>query len=193
MAPKPENFVLAEAPVDDPTNLRTLISHDPGVRLEDVDAFADHLVLSYRREALPRAAVWPLTETGYGDRRELEFDLELYSVGLGANPEWRSPMLRLGMGSFITPARIFDLDLASGELLLRKQQPVLGDFDPDDYEQHRDWAVAEDGTRIPISVVSRKGASRDAGAAAALRLRVLRGEHGPVVLGGSALAARPRR
>ncbi|HEY5853123.1 MAG TPA: S9 family peptidase [Aldersonia sp.] len=159
---KPENFVLAEAPVDDPTNLTTLIPHDPAVRLEDVDAFADHLVLSYRREALPRAALWPLTDTGYGARRELEFDLELYSVGLGANPEWRSPMLRLGMGSFITPAQIFDLDLATGELLLRKEQPVLGEFDANDYEQHRDWAIADDGTRIPISLVSRKGVQRPA-------------------------------
>ena len=58
---------------------------------------------SYRREALTRLAVWPLTDDGYGELTEIEFDEELFSVGLGANPEWAQPTLRLGFTSFITP------------------------------------------------------------------------------------------
>lgn len=155
---KAENFVLAEAPVGDPSNLTTLIAHRDDVRLEDVDAFADHLVVSYRREALTRVAVWPLTESGYGELRELEFDLELFAVGAGANPEWEQPTLRIGLTSFITPMRVFDYVPATGALLLRKEQPVLGGYDAKDYVQHRDWAVAEDGTRVPISLVWRADA-----------------------------------
>lgn len=154
---KAENFTLVEAPVGDPTDQRTLIEHRADVRLEDVDAFAGHLVVGYRREALTRLAVWPLTDTGYGERRELAFDEELYSVGAGSNPEWNSPLLRLGYTSFLTPSRVYDYRVATGELALRKQQPVLGGYDPADYEQHRDWAVAADGTRIPISIVHRVG------------------------------------
>ncbi len=86
---KAENFVLAEAPVSDPTSLTILIPHRSDVRLEEVDAFADHLVLGYRREALTRLAIWPLGEGGYGEFTEIAFDEELFSVGLGANPEWR--------------------------------------------------------------------------------------------------------
>ncbi|WP_068155253.1 S9 family peptidase [Rhodococcus phenolicus] len=153
---KAENFVLAEAPVDDPSALRTLIAHRDDVRLEDVDAFAGHLVLGYRREALTRLAVWPLTDDGYGELTELEFDEELFSVGPGANPEWNQPTLRLGFTSFITPSRVYDRVVETGEMLLRKAQPVLGEFDPAAYEQHRDWAVAQDGTRIPLSIVRRK-------------------------------------
>ncbi|MEZ5151343.1 S9 family peptidase [Rhodococcus zopfii] len=153
---KAENFVLAEAPVADPSALRTLIAHRDDVRLEDVDAFAGHLVLGYRREALTRLAVWPLTADGYGELTELEFDEELFSVGPGANPEWHQPTLRLGFTSFITPSRVYDRVVATGEMLLRKAQPVLGEFDPTAYEQHRDWAVAQDGTRIPLSIVRRK-------------------------------------
>ncbi|MEU7766427.1 S9 family peptidase [Nocardia sp. NPDC049190] len=156
---KAENFVLAEAPVDDPSAMTLLIGHRDDVRLEDVDPFRDHLVLSYRREALTRIAVWPLTESGYGERRELEFGLELFAVGTGANPEWEQPTLRIGLTSFITPMRVFDYVPATGELLLRKEQPVLGGFDANDYEQHREWAIAEDGTRIPISLVRRKNAA----------------------------------
>ncbi|MEU4316749.1 S9 family peptidase [Nocardia sp. NPDC024068] len=153
---KAENFVLAEAPADDPSQLRTLIGHRDDVRLEDVDAFAGQLVLSYRREALPRVAVWPLGPDGYGELRELEFDLELYSAGLGSCPEWDQPTLRLGLTSFITPTQVFDYVVDTGALLLRKEQPVLGGYDANDYVQHRDWAVAEDGTRIPISIVARR-------------------------------------
>ncbi|WP_040788392.1 S9 family peptidase [Nocardia paucivorans] len=160
---KAQNFVLAEAPVDDPSNMTVLIGHRDDVRLDDVDAFADHLVLGYRREALPRLAVWPLTEDGYGTLRELEFDAELYAVGLGTCPEWEQPTLRLGFTSFINPMRVYDYVPATDELLLRKEQPVLGGYDPNDYVQHRVWATAEDGTRLPISLVARRDVDRAAG------------------------------
>ncbi|WP_030522874.1 S9 family peptidase [Nocardia rhamnosiphila] len=160
---KAENFVLAEAPADDPSRLRTLIGHRDDVRLEDIDAFAGQLVLSYRREALPRVAVWPLTADGYGELRELEFELELYSAGLGSCPEWDQPTLRLGLTSFITPTQVFDYVVETGALLLRKEQPVLGGYEANDYVQHRDWAVAADGTRIPISIVARRDTDRVAG------------------------------
>ncbi|MCA2209341.1 S9 family peptidase [Nocardia rosealba] len=153
---KAENFVLAEAPATDPSNMTILIGHREDVRLEDIDAFADHLVLGYRRGALPRLAVWPLTPAGYGELTELEFGLELFSAGMGSSPEWEQPTLRVGVTSFITPMQVFDYVPATGELLLRKEQPVLGGYNAEDYEQHRDWAVASDGTRIPISLIQRR-------------------------------------
>ncbi|MEV0763913.1 S9 family peptidase [Nocardia sp. NPDC050435] len=155
---KAENFVLCEAPVADPSRMTQLIGHSDDVRLEDIDAFRDYLVLSYRREALPRVAVWPLTESGYGERRELDFDLELFSAGAGSSPEWEQPTLRIGLTSFLTPMRIYDYVPATGALLLRKEAPVLGGYDPDEYVQQRDWAIAGDGTRIPISLVWKKDA-----------------------------------
>ncbi|ATL65446.1 S9 family peptidase [Nocardia terpenica] len=153
---KAENFVLAEAPVEDPAAMTILIGHRDDVRLEDIDCFADHLVLSYRREALPRVAVWPLTSEGYGELTELDFGLELFSAGVSSNPEWAQPTLRVAVTSFITPTQVFDYVPETGELLLRKEQVVLGGYDPKDYEQHRDWAIAEDGTRVPISIVRRR-------------------------------------
>ncbi|MEW2014931.1 S9 family peptidase [Rhodococcus sp. NPDC076796] len=153
---KAENFLLAEAPVSDPLDQRTLVPHRDDVRVEDIDAFAGHLIFTYRREALTRMAIWPLTDEGYGEYRELEFEEELYSVGAGSNPEWDQPLLRMVYTSFITPGQVYDLDIASGELLLRKSQPVLGKFDAGDYVQHRDWATAPDGTQVPLSVIRRK-------------------------------------
>ncbi|PVY27369.1 S9 family peptidase [Williamsia muralis] len=151
-----ENFELLDAPVTDPTDTRVLVPHDPEVRIEDVDAFAGQLVLSYRREALPRLSIAQLDGSGTPEFVEVSFDEELYSAGLGGNPEWAAPRLRIGYTSFINPTEVFDLDVATGERTLLKRQQVLGDFDPADYEQYRDWATASDGTKIPLSVIRRR-------------------------------------
>jgi oligopeptidase B len=151
------NFTLTEAPVGDPTRQRTLIPHRDDVRLDGVDAFAGHLVVSYRREALPRIQLWPIGSDGdYGEPEEISFDSELMSSGLGSNPTWDSPKLRIRAGSLVTPAQIYDIALATGERTLLREQPVLGDYRPADYVERRDWARAEDGTtRVPVSIVHR--------------------------------------
>src|ERR1700757_1787232 len=152
------NFTLTEAPVSDPTRQRTLIPHRDDVRLDGVDAFAGHLVVSYRRAALPRIQLWPIdSDGGYGEPEEISFESELMSSGLGGNPNWKSPKLRIRAGSLVIPTRIYDIDLATGERVLLREQPVLGGYRPADYVERRDWAHADDGTRIPVSVVHRAG------------------------------------
>ena len=152
------NFTLVDAPVDDPTDQRTLIPARDDVRLEGVDAFAGHMIVHYRREALPRLQLWPIDAAGYGTPADITFDSELMACGLGGNPNWDAPRLRIGATSFLTPMRIYDLDLATGERMLLREQPVLGDYRREEYVERRDWALAEDGTRIPISLMYRKDA-----------------------------------
>ncbi|MBU9763206.1 S9 family peptidase [Mycobacterium sp. TNTM28] len=152
-----ENFMLVDAPVSDPTDFRTLIEHRADVRLDGVDAFDGFLVISYRSDALPKMALWRLTADGYGPREELTFDSELTAAGMGGNPNWSTPKLRIGATSFVTPARIYDLDLATGERTLLREQPVLGGYRPEDYVERRDWATAPDGAKIPISIIHRAG------------------------------------
>jgi oligopeptidase B len=150
------NFTLVEAPVNDPTSQRTLIEHRDDVRLDGVDAFANHLVVSYRSEALPRIQVWPISSDGdYGQPEDISFDSPLMSAGLGGNPNWDSPVMRIGTTSFLTPVRVYDLELATGRRTLLREQPVLGDYRRDDYVESREWAVAPDGTRVPLSVIHR--------------------------------------
>jgi len=152
------NFTLVQTPVGDPTAMRTLIPHSEDVRLDGVDAFAAHLVLSYRREALPRIQLRPVGADGeYGRPEEISFDSDLMSVGMAGNPCWDSPKLRIFATSFVTPARVYDLDLGTGERRLLREQPVLGDYRREDYVERREWAHAADGTRIPVSIVHRAG------------------------------------
>ena len=152
------NFTLVEAPVSDPTAQRTLIPARDDVRLEGVDTFARHVVVHYRSEALPRLQLWPIDADGYGTPADITFDSELMACGLGGNPNWDAPRLRVGATSFLTPMRIYDINLSTGERTLLREQPVLGDYRREDYLERRDWAVAEDGTRIPISLMYRKDA-----------------------------------
>jgi len=158
------NFELVSVPVDDPSRRTILIPGSDGMRLEDVDVFKDHILLSYRRDALARIGIIPIGPGGFGPLNEIEFGEELFTSGVGANAEWDQPFVRVGVGSFITPASVYDYEVATGQLILRKQAPVLGGYDPTDYEQHRTWAVADDGSRIPVSVVCRAGTARDGSA-----------------------------
>lgn len=152
------NFTLVQAPVADPTAQQTLIAGRDDVRLDAVDAFARHLVVGYRAEGLPRLQVWSITSDGdYSPPQEITFDTELTSAGLAANPNWDGPKLRVGATSFITPVRIYDMDLATGERTLLREQPVLGEYRREEYVEYRDWAFAEDGTRVPVSIVHRVG------------------------------------
>ncbi|MEY2452198.1 MAG: oligopeptidase [Acidimicrobiaceae bacterium] len=156
------NFELAEAPTSDPgrANWRTVIPHRDDTRLNDVDAFAGHLVVHLRRNALTGLRVL----RNDGDTHEIEFDEPLYSVDPGANFEYDTTTFRLGYESFVTPPTVYDYALDERTLELRKQQPVLGGYDPADYTQTREWAVAPDGTRVPVSVVRRATVALDGNA-----------------------------
>ncbi len=146
-----------------PADALVVRKHNDEVRLEDVEAFADHLVFGYRRAGLSQLGIATLDGVDSPEAitvDEVAFDEPLYTVGSSSNPEWTQPMVRLAFGSLVTPATVFDLDVRTRELVLRKQQPVLGGYNPLDYEQKREWAVADDGTRVPISLVWKKGAER---------------------------------
>ena len=158
------NFELISVPVDDPSQRTIVIPGSADTRLDDIDVFARQLMVSFRRDALARVGVIGLTDDGLGPLTEIDFGEELFTSGVGGNAEWDQPLVRLGYGSFVTPGTVFDYVVETGELLVRKQATVLGDFNADDYEQHRSWATAPDGTRVPMSIVCKKGTPRDGSA-----------------------------
>jgi oligopeptidase B len=157
---------------------RDVVPHRPGIRVEDLDAFAGALVLSERAEAQTQVRVLPLRQAGdddpFGDRDVLLQDGWIVpsidspsTTWVGANPEPDALTLRIGRTSMVTPSSVLQIDLADdehgahgahgahGETLL-KQEPVLGAFDPAAYTTYREWAAGADGVRVPISVVHRR-------------------------------------
>ncbi|GAB3996642.1 S9 family peptidase [Glycomyces albus] len=151
-----ENFALGWVPVDDTADYHEILPHDPAVRLESVEAFERHAVVSMRREGLSQVAILEGEEL-----TQVEFDEPIYAAGVGDNPDFASRTVRLGYTSMVTPSSVYDYDIDARELHLRKRTPVLGGFDPADYRQYREWATAADGTRVPISIVAKAGVEAD--------------------------------
>jgi oligopeptidase B len=150
------DFKLVEAPVSHPgrENWRDVIPHAPGTRIESADAFADHVVVHLRRDALTGLRVIRTTD---GATHDVAFDEPVYTVvAFGDNPEYDSTVYRFHYTSLVTPASVYDYDLDGRTRTLRKRQPVLGDFDPERYESIREWAPAPDGTSVPLSLVRRR-------------------------------------
>jgi oligopeptidase B len=166
------DFALAEAPLTPsaPEEWRPVLAHEPGVRILGVDAYASHAVVSLRRAGLTGLHVLPRGADGsFEPGADLAFDEPLFTVGTGGSPDFDPTSIRVTYTSLLTPASVYDYVLGTGELILRKQTPVLDDprFGPyrsDRYVQERTWATADDGTAVPISLVRRADVALDGSA-----------------------------
>jgi oligopeptidase B len=162
-------FRLMTAPTREPARARwhEVVPNRPGVMLSEVACFSTHLVLGEREDGLPYLRIVDLMRkapSALAASHRIDFAEPVYNATLGENHEFGAEFLRFTYESFITPKSIFDYDLRTGVRILRKQQPVLGGFDPTLYRAERLHVNAEDGTRIPLSVVYRHETPRDGSA-----------------------------
>ena len=156
-----KNFKLVRTPINATTyeNWEDVLPHRDATLLEGVDIFKDYLVVSERTEGLNQIRVkrWDDAEDYY-----IQFPDPAYSAYVGANPDFDTKQLRYGYNSMTTPSSVFEMDMVSQATNLLKQQEVLGgSFDPANYESERVMVEARDGTKVPVSIVSRKGVKKD--------------------------------
>ena len=142
-----------------------VVAHQPGVRVHDIDAFADHLIVSSRVDGLEQLMVRRLHDD---DDHVIAMPDPVYSVWAGENLDYETTTIRYGYTSLVRPSSAFDYDLATRESTLIKQTPVLGGYDSSHYTSARLWATAADGTKVPISVVHRTDTALDGTAPALL-------------------------
>jgi len=162
-------FRLVSAPVDNPGRefWREVIANRQDVMLADVAAFQGHLVLFEREGGLPHLRIVDLRANEANPLTasyRINFSEPAYNASLGENPEFDVSHVRFQYESFVTPSSIFDYDVRTRERILRKQQPVLGGYDPLQYVSERLHATAADGTRIPLSIAYRRDTPRDGSA-----------------------------
>ncbi|HVF56674.1 MAG TPA: S9 family peptidase [Pyrinomonadaceae bacterium] len=155
-----KNFRLVRAPVEDPRkeNWQEIIPHRADVMLEGVDFFSGHFVAHERESGLEKLRI---TDFGTGEAHYIEFPEPVYSAQAGDNHEFDTRVFRFRYESFITPRSVYDYDMSERERRLLKQTEVLGGYDPSAYASERIYAVASDGTRIPVSLVYKKELRRD--------------------------------
>jgi oligopeptidase B len=153
---KGRNNRLVTVAISDPRheNWKGIVPHRDDVMLDDFDLFKDWTVLYEREDALPRIRV--IAEKAKTDYR-IDFPEAIYSAGPQNNREFDTQTLRIEYESFTTPPSVYDFDMTTKERKLLKRQEVLGGYNPDLYTSERRYATASDGTKIPISLVYKKG------------------------------------
>jgi len=158
-----KNFRIVTAPVSDPSekNWKEFVPHRPAVKVEGIDLFADHAVLSEWENGLQQLEVIDFKTNKH---RSIEFPEPVYSVFLSENREFNTNVVRYSYNSLVTPDSTFDYDMNTGKSVLLKQTEVPGGFDRTNYKAERVFATASDGTRIPTSMVYRKGVKMDGSA-----------------------------
>lgn len=154
------NFRLVTAPVETPAveNWMELIPHRAEAMLEEVDLFAGHAMIWERRQGLQHVRAVPFRGPGpeMGEGPEIELPEPVYNIHAHANRVYDTGKYRYAYQSLVTPASVFEYDVATGDSKLLKQVEVPGGFDRTRYASERIFARAADGVEVPISLVWRK-------------------------------------
>ena len=145
-------LVTVDAAAPDLAQAEELIAARDDVMLDDVDVFAHHLAVTERAAGSLQLRIMDLRS---GAAHTIAFDEPAYSVHTSGNAEFETTTLRFVYTSMTTPASTYDYDLETRERVLKKRQPVPN-YDPALYASERTFAVARDGTSVPISLVYRK-------------------------------------
>lgn len=155
-----KNFRLMETSVDKPgkENWEEVIAHRPETLLENIEIFKNYLVVDERTNGLSQLRI---IDQRNGDEHYMDFGEEAYTSYIGTNMDFDTEVLRYGYSSLTTPWSTLDYNMSTKEKTLLKEQPVLGDFDRNNYHTERVMVTADDGTQVPMSIVYRKGIEKD--------------------------------
>jgi oligopeptidase B len=155
-----KGFRVVEAPIANraKANWREIIPGREGITIESVTAFQDYLVTEERHRGLTHICIRDMRTSA---QHSIEFPEPVYTAELGANAEFCTKLLRFHYSSLVTPASVYDYNMETRERELKKQQAVLGGYDPQLYQSERIYAAAPDGAEVPISLVYKKGFVRD--------------------------------
>jgi oligopeptidase B len=159
---KATNFKLMKTPetATSKTHWSDILAHRPDVLVEDIEIFRDYLVVEERKNGLNKIRIMPWSGIG---EYYLPFDSETYTAFTTSNVDFNTDILRYSYQSMVTPSSVIDFNMKNKTKEVKKEQEVVGGtFDKNDYTEERLWATAADGTKIPMSVVYRKGINKDA-------------------------------
>ena len=156
------NFKLMKAPVEDPqyTNWQEVLSYNENHYLEGLECFEEYFVIEERVNGQKQLRVF---DSEFDNEYSVPFKDEVYSVKVGDNPEFKTKLLRLHYRSLVTPNTTYDYDMEQKLLLERKVQQIPSGYNAEDYHTEKIFATAEDGTKLPISLVYKKSMKQPTG------------------------------
>ncbi len=140
------------------SNWQTYIPHNDNVLVSSVEAFKSHLIVYSRKNGLKNITVIDL-ETN--DRHDVAFPEAVYTYWGAENPDFNSKTFRITYSSLITPRTVYDYEMSSRTLIVKKVYEVKGGYDKSNYVTERIMTTAPDGTKVPLSIAYRKGLEKD--------------------------------
>jgi oligopeptidase B len=158
-----KNFRIVTTPVSDTSekNWKEFVAHRPAVKIDDISLFADHAVLSEWENGLEQIEIIDFKTK---KQHRIQFPEPVYSTGTTNNREFNTTTLRYNYQSMVTPSSVFDYDMNTRKATLKKQNEIPGGFDKSNYKAERVFATASDGTKVPMSLVYRRGVKLDGSA-----------------------------
>jgi oligopeptidase B len=156
-----QNFRLMKTPVGATglENWREVVPHRADTLLEDVQAFENHLALYERRDGLRQIRL--SDADGVSRARYVQFPEPVYTYYQAGNPEFATGVLRFHYTSLVTPKSVIDFDMEKDDWQVVKQDEIPSGYDPALFTCERQFATAPDGTRVPISLLYKRGLQRD--------------------------------
>jgi len=154
------NFKVVKAPTSNPSkkNWVDFIPAVDSVKIDGLEMFKDHMAVYCRINGLKQIKVLGMkNEVSYF----IDFPEEVYTYSTSGNYDYDTDNLRFTYMSMISPKAVYDYNMKDKTRELRKEYEVLGGYDKNNYETHRLFATASDGTKIPISIVYKKGLKKD--------------------------------
>ena len=139
---------------------RDLVPHDPNVFIEDFKPFNSFIAIEQRSGGNKHVRLLGKN----GKSSDVASDEPAYAMAIDDNREASSTKLRYNYNSLTTPKIIYEVDAKTGARTVLKRTPAPN-YDPSQYVTERVWATAWDGTRIPVSLLYKKGFKRDGTAA----------------------------
>ncbi|MFZ1705981.1 MAG: S9 family peptidase [Saprospiraceae bacterium] len=147
----PEQSTLKESWKD-------FIPYDQNIYTEGIEIFKDFMVVSERKEGMTKIKIRPWNSEG---EHYVAFQEEAYTVDMGINPNFDTPIIRLEYTSLATPNTTYDYHVPTKKLELKKQQEIVGGYNTDILVSERKMVKAQDGTMVPLSIVYKRGTQRN--------------------------------
>jgi oligopeptidase B len=141
---------------------RDVVAHREDAFVDAFDVSRRFLSIEEHSGGLRKLRIRPWTA---GSRPDADVmvtaDEPSYTMALDVNREFDSDHLRYTYTSLVTPRSTYDYEFGTGRRVLLKREPVLGGYDSSNYRTELAWAMARDGTPVPVSIVHHKDTARD--------------------------------
>ena len=157
-----QNFRLATAPEDDPTEGRweTLLQGTNSLCIQYFHLPEDYIAVEERIDGLDQVRIIGRA----GESWHVDFPEDAYTAYIQFDPEFEVNTLRLEYISLTTPWTDFDYHIETRELEERKVQEIPSGYDSSEFVTHRELVTARDGVQVPVSIVRHKDTPVDGSA-----------------------------